>query len=81
MKKPVKIFMGFIAIIVALNIMFIVVTAFNYMHKQNFSLDKAVQWAFEDWVDLMPKKEVNGEVVEYPMVNQNISVVACTALK
>lgn len=73
---------GIILVSILGSAIFMGVKMSGYMINQKFNFHDAWNWALQDlqnWIEsIQPKTE--SEVKEYPFVNQNIEVVACTAL-
>jgi len=86
MKAVVVTIIAAVLILVILSVGYIGVKTIGYMKNQNMAFDMASDWACQDFKDLLRKNEdeetTNAEYWEYEYhVNENIAVVACTALK
>lgn len=51
---------------------------YEYITRQGFDFQTAVQWSWDSMTEVMRKEE--DKPLTYEFVNKNINVVACTAL-
>ncbi len=85
-RTAIKIGLAIMLIAMVVNMVIIGTKIANYMSR-GFAFNDAYRWAIEDYYNEVVPDQWKGEtydddsVIVYPMVYQNISIVACTALK